>query len=121
VHRPAGARARVSAKAALIADDLVEIDEISVVWDGEEHRVLGEGDKPLERPTRDRPQLEPVADAEPELDDRGTEGHPIPIAMMTPEISALRNGLNETVRAAAGNAEPRADLGDSQAVGLLGK
>jgi hypothetical protein len=41
--------------------------------------------------------------------------------MMTPEISALRNGLNETVRAAAGNAEPRADLGDSQAVGLLGK
>ena len=79
---------------------------------------MGGGDEPLERASGDRPQLEPVGDAETELDDRRAERNASSVAVIAAQIPAPGDGLNESMRAAARNAEPAADLRDGQAVGL---
>ena len=71
MNRSPSADARVGAEAELVADDLVDVDDLCVGRDREQGSLVPGGDEPLEHAARDRPQLEPVGDAEAELD----EGH----------------------------------------------
>ena len=90
MQRPPGADARVGPETEPVADDLVDIDDLAVGRDREQRGLVPRGDEPLEHAARDRPQLEPVGDAEPELDERHAEREPLRLGALAAEIPALR-------------------------------
>ena len=116
MQRPPRAHARVGAHVARVADHLVDVEEVALVGDDEQRRVVRVGDEPLERAARRGAELEPVDDVEAELDQTGAEVE-APAAVLH-QVAARMQRPHEPMRAASRQPESFADLRDREPLRL---
>jgi hypothetical protein len=118
VEWPARARARIRPDVAVVADDLVDVEQLSPIRYHEEGRIVRCADETLEPRPRGRPQFEAVADVQAELDQPHAEPKGLPACILVVEVTPLQQRVDQPVRAAPGDSELVADARERQALRL---
>src|SRR5581483_6037341 len=116
VERPARRDARIGADIARVADDLVDVEELSGHRNDKLRGVVGEGHEALERAPSGGAQLEPIGRAESELHEACAEVIPPPTVFG--EVAARMERAHEAVGTAARETERVPDLGNGQTARL---